>query len=157
MDAVVSILEGLTLWHWVGIGVVLLTLEVAIGTFDLLWIALAAFVTALFAAIAPGAIGGWEGQLVCFAVVAVVFVVLGRTVFKGLRRSSTSHPHLNARTEAMVGERGEAVTTFENNQGRVKIGDTVWQAKQSDDTVIVEGDGIVITGAEGTTLKVRLQ
>ena len=49
MEAVVGLLEGLTVWHWVGIGIVLLTLEVAVGTFDLLWVAMAAFVTALFA------------------------------------------------------------------------------------------------------------
>ena len=29
-------------------------------------------------------------------------------------------------------------------------------AKQADETVIVEGDQIVVSGAEGTTLRVRL-
>jgi membrane protein implicated in regulation of membrane protease activity len=154
MDAVVSMLEGLTLWHWVGIGIVLLTLEVAVGTFDLLWIAMAAFLTALLSLL--GIAPGWQAQLVAFAIVAVIFVAMGRTVFKGLRRRSSTHPNLNARTEGMVGQRAEALTTFDGGKGRVKVGDSVWAAEQSDDTVIVEGDGVVITGADGTTLKIRL-
>jgi membrane protein implicated in regulation of membrane protease activity len=153
---VIGLLEGLTVWHWAGIGIVLLTLEVAVGTFDLLWIAIAAFLTALFALIMPAPIGGWQGQLVFFAIVAVAFVVAGRTWFKGLRRASSSHPNLNDRLANMIGQRGEAATTFDGGQGKVKVGDTVWLARQTDDTVIVEGDQVVIAGAEGTTLKVRL-
>jgi membrane protein implicated in regulation of membrane protease activity len=153
---VIGLLEGLTVWHWAGIGIVLLTLEVAVGTFDLLWIAIAAFLTALFALIMPAPIGGWQGQLVFFAIVAVAFVVAGRTWFKGLRRASSSHPNLNDRLANMIGQRGEAATSFDGGQGKVKVGDTVWLARQTDDTVIVEGDQVVIAGAEGTTLKVRL-
>ena len=41
MEAVTGFLEGLTVFHWLGIGLILLTLEVAVGTFDLLWIAVA--------------------------------------------------------------------------------------------------------------------
>jgi membrane protein implicated in regulation of membrane protease activity len=84
---VIGLLEGLTVWHWVGIGIVLLALEVAVGTFDLLWVAMGAFLTALFALIIPAPIGGWQGQLVFFGVVAVVFLIGGRTLFKGLRRA----------------------------------------------------------------------
>jgi hypothetical protein len=153
---VISLLEGLTVWHWVGIGIVLLTLEVAVGTFDLLWVAMGAFLTALFALIMPEPIGGWQGQLTFFGIVAIAFVASGRTFFKGLRRAPSSHPNLNDRTAGLVGQRGEAATSFDGGRGKVKIGDTVWLAKQADDTVILEGDEVIIAGAEGTTLKVRL-
>jgi inner membrane protein len=153
---VIGLLEGLTVWHWACIGIVLLTLEVAVGTFDLLWVSIAAFLTALFAWIIPAPIGAWQGQLIFFAIVAVAFLVGGRTWFKGLRRAPISHPNLNDRMSNMIGQRGEAATSFDGGQGKVKIGDTVWLAKQADDTAIVEGDQVVISGAEGTTLKVRL-
>jgi hypothetical protein len=156
MDWLLPLLEGLTLWHWIGLGIILLTIEVAVGTFDLLWVAVGAFATALFAWLAPGDIGGWQGQLVFFCALAIVFVVLGRTLFRGLRKAPSTHPNLNARTTGMVGQHGEAVTSFDQGVGRVKVGDTVWSARQSDDAVIVEGDGIVVTGADGVTLKVRL-
>lgn len=153
---VIGLLEGLTVWHWAGIGIVLLTLEVAVGTFDLLWVSIAAFLTAFFALIMPDPIGAWQGQLVFFAIVAIAFLVAGRTWFKGLRRVSTSHPNLNDRLAGMIGQRGEAATSFDGGEGKVKVGDTVWLAKQADDTVIVEGDQVIVSGAEGTTLKVRL-
>jgi inner membrane protein len=151
----IAFLEGLTVWHWLGVGIVLLTLEVAIGTFDLLWISIGAFVTALFALIVPEPIGGWQGQLTFFGVMAIAFVISGRTLFKGLRNRATTHPNLNDRLAKMVGERGEAATDFDDGRGKVKIGDSVWLAQQMDGTAIAEGDKIVVAGADGTTLKVK--
>lgn len=156
MDAIVGFLDGLTVWHWVGLGIVLMTVEVAVGTFDLLWVSVGAFLTALFALIVPLPAGGWQGQMVFFGIVALAFVISGRTLFKGLRTRTTTHPHLNDRLASMVGQRGEAATNFDQRQGKVKVGDTVWLAEQSDTTTIVEGDQIVITGAEAGLLKVRL-
>lgn len=156
MDAIVGFLSGLTVWHWLGLGIVLISIEVAVGTFDLLWVSAGAFLTGLFALIVPPPLGGWEGQLTFFGVIAIAFVISGRTLFKGLRTRSTTHPNLNDRLASMVGQRGEAFTTFDQGAGKVKIGDTVWLAKQSDDTVIVEGDAIVVTGSEAGVVKVRL-
>jgi membrane protein implicated in regulation of membrane protease activity len=154
---VVGILEGLTLWHWIGIGIVLLTLEVAVGTFDLLWVAMGAFLTALFVVLVPEPMNGWQGQLTFFGVVAIAFVISGRTIFRGLRRRSSSHPNLNDRLSSMVGQRGEAATGFEGGFGKVRVGDSVWLAQQTDEAVIIEGDEVVISGPDGTTLKVRLR
>jgi inner membrane protein len=151
----IGLLEGLTVWHWLGIGIVLLTLEVAVGTFDLLWIALGAFATALFALIIPEPLGGWQGQLTFFGVIAIAFVISGRTLFKGLRNRATTHPNLNDRLAKMVGERGEAATNFDGGRGKVKIGDSVWLAQQTDGATIVAGDRVVVAGADGTTLKVK--
>ncbi len=156
MDGIVAFFEGLTVWHWVGLGIVLMTIEVAVGTFDLLWVSMGAFLTAVFALIVPLPAGGWQGQMVFFGVVAIAFVISGRTLFKGLRTRTTTHPHLNDRLASMVGQRGEAATNFDQRQGKVKVGDTVWLAKQSDETVIVEGDQIVVTGAASGLLEVRL-
>ncbi len=155
MDAIVGLLEGFTVWHWVGIGIVLLTLEVAVGTFDLLWVALGAFVTALFALVVPLPAGGWQGQLTFFGLIALAFVISGRTLFKGLRQHNTSHPHLNDRLATMVGQHGQAATKFNNGEGKVKVGDTMWLAR-SEDAAIVEGDRIVVSGVESGTLKVKL-
>jgi membrane protein implicated in regulation of membrane protease activity len=156
MEAVTGFLEGLTVFHWLGIGLILLTLEVAVGTFDLLWIAVAAFITALFALVVPLPLGGWQGQLTIFGFSGIGLVWAGRTLFKGLRRSPTTHPNLNERLAKMVGQKGEAETSFENNRGKVKLGDSVWLAQQADETVIVEGDQVVVSGYDGTILKVKL-
>jgi membrane protein implicated in regulation of membrane protease activity len=156
MDGLIGFFESLTVWHWVGLGIVLMTIEVAVGTFDLLWVSIGAFLTALFALIVPLPAGGWQGQMVFFGIMAIAFVISGRTLFKGLRQRTTTHPNLNDRLASMVGQHGEAATSFDGGEGKVKVGDTVWLAKQADETVIVEGDQVVVSGAEGTTLKVRL-
>jgi membrane protein implicated in regulation of membrane protease activity len=155
MDAIIGFLEGFTLWHWLGIGIILLTLEVAVGTFDLLWIAIGAFATALFALIAPEPIGGWQGQLVFFGIVAIAFVLSGRTIFRGLRTRPSTHPNLNDRLTKMVGEHGEAATSFDDGRGKVKVGDSVWLAEQVGGSSIAVGDKVVVAGADGTMLKVK--
>ena len=155
MDTVLHLLEAVTIWHWLGLGILLLTLEVAVGTFDLLWVAVAAFTTALLSLVAPTLVGGWQGQLVIFGIVAMAFVIMGRTVFKGLRRAPSSHPNINDRTAAMIGQHGRATDAFEAGAGRVKIGDTMWAAVQAGGRPIVEGDDVVVAGADGTTLKVK--
>jgi membrane protein implicated in regulation of membrane protease activity len=156
MDMVIGFLEGLTIWHWIGLGIVLLAIEVGVGTFDLLWVAAGAFLTALFMIIVPAPMNGWEGQLTFFGIMAIAFVLSGRTLFKGLRNRSISHPNLNDRFASMVGQRGEAATNFEQGRGKVKLGDTVWLAMQSDETVIVEGDQVVVTGSGQGMLKIAL-
>jgi inner membrane protein len=155
MDTIVSFLDGLTLWHWVALGIILLVIEVAIGTFDLLWVSIGAFLTALFVVFVPPPAGAWQGQMVFFGIAAIVFVISGRTVFRGLRRAQTSHPHLNDRLANMVGQHGEAATVFVDRRGKVKVGDTVWLAAQADAASITVGDAIVVTGSEGSILTVR--
>lgn len=153
MDAVIGFLSSLTVWHWVGLGIVLMAIEVAVGTFDLLWIALGAFLTALFMLIVPPPVGGWEGQLTFFGLAAIAFVISGRTIFKGLRAQVTSHPKLNDRLANMIGQHGHATVAFEDGSGKVKVGDTVWLAQA--EGAIREGEAITITGAERGVLKVR--
>ena len=153
MSGLIGFFEGLTVWHWVGLGIILMTIEVAVGTFDLLWVSVGAFLTALFALIVPLPAGGWQGQMVFFGIVAFAFVISGRTLFKGLRRSPTTHPNLNDRLANMVGQHGEAATAFEDHRGKVKVGDTVWLAEGA--TSINEGDRIVVTGSDKGLLKVR--
>jgi len=155
MEAIAGFLDGLTLWHWIGLGIVLLAVEVAVGTFDLLWVSVGAFLTALFALLVPLPAGGWQGQMVFFGIAAIIFVVSGRTLFKGLRRGETSHPNLNNRLANMVGQHGEAATVFVDRRGKVKVGDTVWLAAQADAMTITLGDAIIVTGSEGGALMVR--
>jgi membrane protein implicated in regulation of membrane protease activity len=153
MDAVIGFLSGLTVWHWVGLGIVLMSIEVVVGTFDLLWVSIGAFLTALFALIVPLPAGGWEGQLTFFGIVALAFVASGRTIFKGLRTRASSHPNLNDRLANMVGQQGQATVAFEGGNGKVKIGDTVWLARA--ESAINAGDGVTVTGAEQGVLRVR--
>lgn len=150
-----AFLDSLTLWHWIGVGVVLLTFEVVIGTFDLLWIAIGAFLTAVFAALAPEGMSGGAAQMLFFLALALAFVVLGRTLFRGWRRPATSHPNLNNRLSTLVGQQGKAVAPFEGGRGRVSVGDSMWLAEAEEGASIPEGASVLVTGGDGTLLRVR--
>lgn len=145
-----------TAWHWLALGLVLLALEMALGTFDLLWIAIAAAVTSAFTAFAPDGMTVWQGQLIFFAIASTGLFVLGRTVGKSLRNNVEEHPTLNKRMAGTVGKRGVVATDFTGGIGRVKLGDTVWSAETVDGSDPVTGTGVIVEDTQGNSLKVKV-
>lgn len=145
----------LTVWHWLGLAFLLLGVEMMIGTFDLLWVAIAAGATALFASIAPDDMSGWVHQAIFFAVTAVILVALGRTVFSGKRAVVESHPTLNDRNAALIGQRAVVTNGFEDGYGRVKINDSEWRAELDAVVDIGIGDPVIVVSANGSTVRVR--
>ncbi|MEM7661520.1 MAG: NfeD family protein [Pseudomonadota bacterium] len=155
MDALITTLGQLEAWHWIALGLVLIGIEVAAGTFDLLFVGIAAFATALFTAVAPGSLADWQGQMFFFAGTAIALIVLSRTVFADMRKQSHDKPGLNQRMVGMIGSRGIVSQGFAAGSGRVKIGDTEWSAETEDGSDIDEGIAVVVEGAELTVLKVK--
>jgi len=145
----------LTVWHWLILGLILLIIEISLGTYDLLWIAIACGITALFAGIAPQAIAGTKGQLIVFATSSAGLVVLGRTVFRQMRAEIGDHPTLNNRMASTIGQKGHVVTDFSGGIGRVKLGDTVWSAESLEGADLVTGMAVIVEDTEGNMVKVR--
>ncbi|MEL7451845.1 MAG: NfeD family protein [Pseudomonadota bacterium] len=156
METLIEIMTPIEVWHWVALGLILIGIEVAAGTFDLLFVGLAAFATAAFKALAPEAITGWPWQVAVFAVSSIVLIVLSRTVFSDMRNRDNQKPGLNQRMVAMIGKRGIVASDFEAGAGRVKIGDTEWSAESVDGTDVSAGETVIVESAVLTTLKVRL-
>ena len=144
-----------TAWHWLALALILLSLEMMLGTFDLLWVSIAAGLTSLFAAVAPDSMAGWQGQLIFFAVAATALFITGRTVFRRMRENVEEHPTLNKRMAGTVGQRGVVAEDFTGGLGRVKLGDTVWSAQSVDGTNLVSGAAVIVESTEGNSLKVR--
>jgi len=151
----IEVLSDMNIWHWMILGLVLLGIEMVTGTFDLLMVAIAAFLTGLFEQFAPGSIASWQGQFIFFGVVSVVLLVLGRTFFSDMRNSETEHPTLNKRMNGLIGKRGTVSIAFAAGQGKVRIGDTEWLAESIDGTDFADGAAIIVEGAESTTVRVR--
>lgn len=144
-----------TAWHWLTLALILLSLEMMLGTFDLLWVSIAAGLTSLFAAVAPDSMAGWQGQLIFFAIAATALFITGRTVFRRMRENVEEHPTLNKRMAGTVGQRGVVAEDFTGGLGRVKLGDTVWSAQSVDGTNLASGAAVVVESTEGNSLKVR--
>lgn len=143
-------------WHWLALALVLFSIEMMTGTWDLLWVSIAAALTSAFAAFAPAGIAGWEGQLTVFAITSVALFVAGRTVFRKLREDVEEHPTLNKRMAGTVGQRGIVSDDFSGGSGRVKLGDTVWSAQSLDGADLASGTAVIVEATEGNMLKVRL-
>lgn len=144
-----------TAWHWLALGLMLLSLEMMLGTFDLLWISIAAGLTSAFTAIAPDGIAGWQGQLVVFAVASTALFIVGRTLFRQMRENVEEHPTLNKRMAGTLGQRGIVAEDFSGGIGRVKLGDTVWSAQSVDGANLASGAAVVVEATEGNMLKVK--
>ena len=123
-------MEGLdlTLWpptalHWLALGLLLLTIEMMTGTWDLLWVSIAAGLTSAFTAFAPDSMAVWQGQLIFFAIAATALFILGRTLFRSMRENIEEHPTLNKRMSGTLGQRAVVAEDFAGGTGQVKLGD----------------------------------
>ncbi|MFC6197217.1 NfeD family protein [Ponticaulis profundi] len=157
MEILASAFEVITPWHWLGLALVLLGIEMMLGTYDLLWISAAAFGATLWAALPlPAGLSSWQAEAIVFCIAALVLLVLGRTVFSNLRSAVSDRPSLNQRGRSLVGKKAVAVTDFAAGEGRVKLGDTTWMALADQAAVITQGMEVTVQDTEGTVLKVSL-
>lgn len=151
-----TLLAGMTWWHWLALALVLFGVEMVTGTFDLLMASIGAVITAVFAALAPAGLSGWQGQLMVFIITAPVLILASRAFFPSLRRVIPDHPSLNRRMEQMLGQPCQATLDFSGPSGQVKIGDTVWMARIAKDQGDVHsGDRLIVEGFEANMVIVR--
>lgn len=152
-------LAGLGPWHWLALALALLGIELLIGTFDLLWIAAAALIAAVYSILPlPEGMQHWTAHLVVFAISSVVLLFVGRRFVKKSDLEATTHETLNRRTDALIGKSATAVADFRAGAGRVKVGDTEWSARAAEGVGDIKGgDTLKIVDAESTTLIVEPQ
>mgnify|MGYP001029606892 CR=1 FL=1 len=157
MDMLLGLLNGITVWHWLGLALILLGLEIALGTFDLLWISGAAFLTAAWAVLPlPEFLDGWQVEAIVFAIASVILLIIGRTIVGDVRNRTSDRPDLNQRGKSMTGKTGVAVTDFAGGEGRIKLGDTTWLASSDHGDIIRTGMSVRVVDADGTILRVQL-
>lgn len=137
-----------THWFWLIAGVILAIAEIIAPGFFMIWLAAAAIVTGLLALILPISM---TAQIALFAVLSVAAVYAGRRWF-ALNPIESSDPKLNDRGARLVGETVTVVEAIESGSGRVKVGDSVWNARGGDAAV---GARVKVTGSDGATLLVE--
>ncbi|MFG1214022.1 NfeD family protein [Xanthobacter flavus] len=136
-------------WAWFVLGGVLLVAEIAAPGAFLLWLGLAALVTG---AVAYTVALTWQVEVLVFAALAVVAVLVGRRVSPAPGKAS-DRPFLNRRPEGFVGRVFTLDAPILGGVGRVRIDDTVWRVEGPD---VAAGRDVRVTGTDGATLKVEL-
>jgi membrane protein implicated in regulation of membrane protease activity len=137
-------------WLWMIGGVVLLIAEIIVPGVFLIWIGIAAIVTGVFAQLFGI---GVAGQLGLFALYAVLAVMVGRRVY-GVQGIDSSDPHLNDRAARLIGKRVLVVSAVDEDEGRVRVGDSEWSARGGPAKA---GERVRITGVDGNRLIVEAE
>jgi len=137
----------LTPWGWGVAAAALAIMELFAPGVFMIWLAGAAAITALLAALGLG----WAWQLLAFAVLSVLAVFTARRVVSRNPTRSDA-PGLNRRAETLVGVTVIVTAPFVAGQGQVRLGDSVWPAQGPDLGV---GAAARVIAVEGATLVVE--
>jgi membrane protein implicated in regulation of membrane protease activity len=136
-------------WFWLSVGIVLCAAEIVAPGFFLMWLGAAAILTGVVAWLFPVSIAIQTGL---FAVMAIVGVYAAR---KWLMDNPivSDDPLLNNRGGRLVGEVVTVTTAIADGRGRVKVGDSEWNARGPDAVV---GTKVRVTASNGSELQVEL-
>lgn len=149
MDAVMGFHALHPFWVWLAVAAVFLAVEVATGTGWLLWPAASAFVV--------GAVGqllhpGLLAELGLFAALTIASTLLAKRYLRPVLEPRS--PDLNDPLHRLVGQRGQVLSTFEQGRGRVFVDGKDWAA-ETDEPIPAISQEVVVTGVDGSVLKVR--
>jgi membrane protein implicated in regulation of membrane protease activity len=137
-------------WLWAIGGVALLIAEVIAPGFFLVFIGAAAIATGLFAVLFGL---GLPLQLILFAIYTWLAVMLGRRFYAN-RAADSSDPLLNDRAGRLVGKVVTVVSEVDEHNGRVRVGDSEWNARGGP---AAAGTRVRITGIDGNCLTVEAE
>lgn len=113
-----------TFWHWWIFAAALITFEVLLPTFYLLWTGIAAFIVGLVLWLAPSL--AWEIQVVIFAILSVLSIIVWRNYAKK-NPVVSDEPLLNRRGEQYVGRVVTLKEPIVDGSGKVQIDDSTWK------------------------------
>ena len=143
-----SFLAGLGPWNWFILAVVLFALETVIPGVHFLWFGVAAVLVGLLALATDIA---WQWQLIAFAIIAVATVFLVRRYARP-DATLSDLPDLNVRGAQYIGRTVTVEEPIRSGRGKVRVGDTVWQAEGPDSAA---GSRVRVTSVNGTVLVVE--
>jgi membrane protein implicated in regulation of membrane protease activity len=133
-------------WVWLCVALILGALELATTTFVLMWIAVAALLTAGLALGVPQL----QWQAVWFAAVSAVLLLATRSVSRRWRANRLQLPQPQ---HALVGKRGRVVTGAEPGAlGTVQVQGHIWSCRS--DARLQAGDEVVVQRVNGAVLTV---
>ena len=133
---------------WLIVAAVLAVAELIVPGVFLIWLAAAAGITGIVAALVPMPVGV---QIGLFAILSLLSFLVGRRWY---RRNPvySEDPLLNDRAARLIGETVVVVSPIENGRGRVSVRDTVWSAIGPDAEA---GAKVMVVGSEGNCLRVQ--
>jgi len=142
-------LQNLSFWDWLGLGTVLLILEVFGAGGYLLWMGVAAAAVGVLTFVLPAM--AWTVQFLLFAVLSVMTAVYWWRRQRTVNRPS-DQPGLNMRGQELIGRTFIVHDAIVEGRGKIKVGDGVWIVTGPDASV---GSQVRVIAQDGAILKVE--
>ncbi|MFN3620452.1 NfeD family protein [Sphingorhabdus sp.] len=137
-----------THWFWLSLGLILGVAEMVAPGFFLMWLGLAALIVGILDYFLPITLAY---QVAVFAILSVLTVFAGKKFLQD-HPIETEDNKLNDRGARLTGEIVTVVEPIANGNGRVKVGDSVWNARGVDAAL---GARVKVIGADGAVLLVE--
>jgi inner membrane protein len=137
-------------WLWILLALVLFGIEAIAPGIYALWFAVAALVIGV-ATVALGLDLPLGTQITAFVGLAVVAVAITKGLDRGVRAAQDGDD-LNDRSGQIVGRTVVVDDAITNGRGRVRVGDTTWQATGPDCPV---GATVKVIATDGMMLRVE--
>jgi membrane protein implicated in regulation of membrane protease activity len=135
-------------WAWLSVAALLAIAELIVPGVFLIWFAIAAAATGVVTLVTGVTL---PFQIALFALFAIAALYGGRRAYASAP-VPTSDPLLNDRGARLKGKTVTVVGAIEHGEGRVRVGDSVWNARGPD---CEAGARVRVTGVEGTCLLVE--
>lgn len=124
----IAFLSGLGPWNWLIFALILYALEAIVPGVNLVWFGTAALVVGMLV-FATGIT--WPWQLVIFAAITICTAFAVRK-FARSRTHVSDVPDLNVRGHQYIGREFVVAEAIKGGRGRIRVGDTLWQAEGED-------------------------
>lgn len=148
------VLDQLSQWHWLILGLALLIGEALGAAGFLLGAAVGCILTGLLVWAAPSLIEGGLGWKSQFLIGAVLSIVCSLVYWRNFRASAqeSERPELNQRSQQLIG-RKLTLKQDVDFYGRIQVGDTFWKVTCADSLKV--GDKVEVIAADVSTLTIQ--
>ncbi len=136
-------------WFWWIVAGTLLLAEMALPGFFMLWLAVAAALTAIADLIFHFS---WMGEVLSFAVLSMLSVLASWRFVMNSRTTTSDSPHLNRKHSSFVGKTYALNTAITQGSGKIKVEDTLWDVDGEDAEA---GARVKVVGIDGLRLRVE--
>jgi inner membrane protein len=136
-------------WFWLVVAGLLLLVEMALPGFFMLWLAVAAALTAIISFIVHPS---WTAEIFIFAALSMLTVAASWRFVMNSRHAKSESPHLNQRPHAFVGKTYTLIEPIINGSGKIRVEDALWDVDGED---MVKGARVKVTAVDGMRLVVK--
>jgi inner membrane protein len=136
-------------WFWWIIAGVLLFAEMIMPGFFMLWLAVAAALTAVADMVFHF---GWVGEAFTFAALSMVTVLASWRFVMSSRNAKSESPHLNQKHTGFVGKSYVLDQPIINGSGKIRVEDALWDVDGPD---LPAGARVKVTAVDGLRLVVK--